>query len=238
MKSGKIFFLFAVPAMLLASCGNTNDENTNVEPAELQIWRSYSDSEIDQWIIPDLEKYATESEQTEQLSALHFNHTSIDAVIGYANVTDTAIVNKFVENAFESGALNKKKLHLAWGYSTDNNSMLELYALIPEFGGGAAMEGDIIKNAKANSERHQSGLYISQPIPDLSIELKDDAAKQFADLTDKNIYRTLPIVINGVVYCAPTVIDRIEGGILELTGAFSEEEAKQLAEMLNASRKQ
>lgn len=70
--------------------------------------------------------------------------------------------------------------------------------------------------------------------PSISIRFNEMGKKQFAGLTMKNINKAIAIVVDGLVYSAPFVNSKIEGGNAEIAGVFTKEEAKQFADMLSA----
>jgi len=70
--------------------------------------------------------------------------------------------------------------------------------------------------------------------PSVSIEFTDDGAKKFTDLTEKNVSKPLPILLDGVPISSPIVQEKIIGGRAQITGNFTTEEAKNLSIQLNA----
>jgi preprotein translocase subunit SecD len=72
-------------------------------------------------------------------------------------------------------------------------------------------------------------------IPVIEISFSAAGRKDFARVTGENLGRKLAIIINGRVWCAPTIRAAITGGKAEITGSFSEAEAKALATDLNAA---
>ena len=70
--------------------------------------------------------------------------------------------------------------------------------------------------------------------PHVALEFTDEGAKIFADLTKKNIGKILAIYLDGAPISLPRVQDEITGGNAQITGNFSTEEAKELAQRLNA----
>ena len=66
----------------------------------------------------------------------------------------------------------------------------------------------------------------------LRITMFPDDAKKFSDLTAKHAGRQIAIIIGGKLFCAPFVHERIKSDNFEISGAFSEAEAKALAEKL------
>lgn len=70
--------------------------------------------------------------------------------------------------------------------------------------------------------------------PAVSIEFTDEGAKKFAELTERNVGKNLPILLDDVPISAPVVQEKIVGGSAQISGNFSFEEAKNLAIQLNA----
>lgn len=70
--------------------------------------------------------------------------------------------------------------------------------------------------------------------PLVLIEFNDEGAKLFADLTEKNIGKELAIYVDGIPLSAPVVQEKISGGKAQISGNFSVEGAKTLAQNLNA----
>ena len=68
----------------------------------------------------------------------------------------------------------------------------------------------------------------------ISLKFNSNGAAQFAQVTGKNVKRQLAIVLDGKLYCAPVIQDRIAGGQAEITGRFSMEEANNIADALNS----
>ncbi len=68
----------------------------------------------------------------------------------------------------------------------------------------------------------------------ISLKFNSKGAAGFARVTEKNVKRQLAIVLDGKLYCAPVIQDRIAGGQAEITGRFSMEEANNIADALNS----
>ena len=103
-----------------------------------------------------------------------------------------------------------------------------LYALQGNGGLVPAMDGSGIVEAKANSG--QFGGF------EVSMTMNSKAAAMWGDLTEKNIGKPLAIVMDNVVYSAPNVNDRIDGGRSSITGGFTAQEAEDLANVLNSGK--
>jgi len=70
--------------------------------------------------------------------------------------------------------------------------------------------------------------------PNVLIEFTDDGTKKFSILTEENIGKVLPIILDGEVISAPVVNEKITTSTAQISGDFSIEEAKGLAIQLNA----
>ena len=202
------------------SDGCAQDEN--IEPANLQFWVVCSGQELVDNVMTPLNVVEGKSKLSSIMTPLG------NSMVGVADVADTVAVNRIIDEAYASGAIDKYDICFAWS-TVDSRNMVELYALWKESNGSAALEGDIVERARASCDLYGK--------PYIAVELKEDAARKFTDFTECNVGKYVAIVINGVVYSAPCVSGRIDGGKLEITGMFSEDEAKELAKALNSSVK-
>ncbi len=73
--------------------------------------------------------------------------------------------------------------------------------------------------------------------PVISITFSDDGRKRFAEWTRQNIGNRLAIIIAGQAYSAPRVMAEIPGGKTEISGGFSEQEAKDLVAKIEKAMK-
>ena len=206
--------LFALSAMLLASCDRPK--------AELKFYETCSYEEINDRIYKPLQDLNKElrSEGKAPLNSLSYMNTA--SLVGYSHPDDTAAINGLIELAYSKGLLNRDEVLLMW---LNNSESQELYALKPTADGGAAMEGDILQSAEARLG------FGGAPI--IYVEFTPEAADTFADLSEKNVGNGIAIVINGCLRCVPFVQCRIDGGKVEISGNFTEEETKEFAEALS-----
>jgi len=73
--------------------------------------------------------------------------------------------------------------------------------------------------------------------PQIEIRFTDEGKKRFADVTRDSIGKRLAIVIGGRLYSAPKIMTEISGGRAMISGSFSEQEAKELADRITQSLK-
>lgn len=153
-------------------------------------------------------------------------------VAGYANAKDTAEINKYLSMP-EVMAEMPKDLRLKWGvsaYEYDPKAQtFELYAIrSTERNGKAPLEGDVVVSAKDEYDEYGK--------PAVSMSMNTDGARRWAQLTKQNIGKSIAIVLDGYVYSAPNVTNEITGGNSRITGHFTLEQAKDLANVLKSGK--
>ena len=157
------------------------------------------------------------------------------AVVGYANGRDTADVNKIIYSDIAAQIL-PAELKLRWGAKAEDfgseNTHGDIYALyalkITEPNGRAPLEGDVIVNSK--DEFDQMGH------PCVSMQMNSDGARRWSQITKQNIGRGVAIVLDDAVYSAPRILTQIDGGNSQITGNFTIEDTKDLANTLNSGK--
>lgn len=155
------------------------------------------------------------------------------SVIGYANVRDTAAVNKIIYSAAAKQVL-PSDLKLLWGAKPADGlsvkNVYELYALkVTQSNGHAPLEGDVITDAKDEFDQMSNR-------PSVSMSMNSDGARRWAEMTKANINKAIAIVLDGAVYSAPRVNGEISGGNSQITGNFTIEDTKDLANTLKSGR--
>ena len=156
------------------------------------------------------------------------------AIVGYANARDTADVNKVIYSDVARQVL-PAECKLRWGAKAEDfgentkGDVFALYALkITEPNGRAPLEGDVITNAK--DEFDQMGH------PSVSMQMNSDGARRWSQITKQNIGRGVAIVLDDAVYSAPRILTQIDGGNSSITGNFTIEDTKDLANTLNSGK--
>ena len=166
------------------------------------------------------------------LAILQVNGGGQGPVVAYANYKDTADINKYLSMK-EIQAELPKDLRLKWGVSAyeydPKGQTFELYAIrSTERNGRAPLEGDVVVSAK--DEYDQFGK------PAVSMSMNTDGSRRWAQLTKQNIGKSIAIVLDGYVYSAPNVNTEITGGNSQITGHFTPEQAKDLANVLKSGK--
>ncbi|MDO4934778.1 MAG: protein translocase subunit SecDF, partial [Prevotella sp.] len=154
------------------------------------------------------------------------------SVVGYAMARDTAEVNKIIYSDIAAQVL-PSDVKLLWGAKPaefdSKGQVYELYAIkVTEPSGRAPLEGDVIVSAKDGFDQMGS--------PCVTMEMNSDGARRWAQLTKMNIGKAVAIVLDNTVYSAPRVNSEITGGNSQITGNFTIEDTKDLANTLNSGK--
>lgn len=151
-------------------------------------------------------------------------------IAGYALARDTAAINRILAMPEVKNSL-PKELRLLWGVKAidSKTSTFELYAIrVTERDGRAPLEGDVVTDASDGYDQFGK--------PCVHMNMNTEGARRWAQLTKQNINRSIAIVLDGYVYSAPNVMNEITGGQSQITGNFSLEDTKDLANVLNSGK--
>ena len=154
------------------------------------------------------------------------------SLVAYANARDTAYINGIL-NSPEAKQIIPSDCKLLWSAKPadgiDAKNIFELHALkVTTANGRAPLEGDVIVDAKDEFDNFNR--------PCVSMQMNSEGARLWAQLTKANVGKAVAIVLDGVVYSAPRVNSEIEGGNSEISGNFTIEDTKDLANTLKSGR--
>lgn len=148
-----------------------------------------------------------------------------NCVVGYAIAKDTAAINAMV-NSEAAKSILPADLKLAWGVKNASGmkaNVFELYALRAN-NGLPSMQGDVIADAKDEFDQNHR--------PIVSMTMTTSGARDWATLTKKNLKKCVAIVLDGYVYSAPVVQNEITGGNSQISGNFTTDDTRDLANVL------
>ena len=153
------------------------------------------------------------------------------AVLGAAVAADVATINKYlalpeVRDCFPADIAFK------WGIKGEPmfDNRLCLYAIkVERADGKAPLDGSVISDARATYA--QTGADA-----EVSMAMNSNGISEWAQLTADNIGKCIAIVLDGYVYSAPVVRNKIEGGNSSITGNFTIQEAQDLANVLKSGK--
>jgi SecD/SecF fusion protein len=154
------------------------------------------------------------------------------SIVAYANAKDTAEVNRYLAMS-EVQAELPKDLRLKWGVAPSDldpkKQTYELYAIkSTQRNGKAPLEGDVVVDASDKYDQYGK--------PAVNMSMNTDGARRWAQLTKQNIGKSIAIVLDDYVYSAPRVNSEITGGNSEITGNFTPEQSKDLANVLKSGK--
>lgn len=152
-------------------------------------------------------------------------------VIGYALIKDTNKVNKYLARK-DVRSLFPRDLKFLWSVKppVEDSPVLELIAIkTPRRGERAPLEGDKVSDARKDYGQFDG-------TPEISTRMNPEGAKIWRRITADNIGRSVAIVLDNYVYSYPTVQSEIAGGSSQITGNFTDNEAKDLANILKAGK--
>ena len=155
------------------------------------------------------------------------------SLVGYASARDTAEVNKIIYSALAKQIL-PADCRLLWSAKPADGiqakNIYELHAIkVTTTNGRAPIEGDVVTDAKDQFNNLTGS-------PEVSMTMNSDGARRWAALTKANVGKAIAIVLDGTVYSAPRVTGEISGGQSSISGNFTIEDTKDLANTLKSGR--
>ena len=155
------------------------------------------------------------------------------SLVGYASARDTAEVNKIIYSAPAKQIL-PADCRLLWSAKPADGiqakNIYELHAIkVTTTNGRAPIEGDVVTDAKDQFNNLTGS-------PEVSMTMNSDGARRWAALTKANVGKAIAIVLDGTVYSAPRVNGEISGGQSSISGNFTIEDTKDLANTLKSGR--
>ena len=151
-------------------------------------------------------------------------------VAGYAQSRDMKQIDEYLARE-EVKAMLPRDLKLMWGVKAidEDGKIFELYAIkATQRNGHAPLEGDVIVSATDD--------YDNNGRPSVSMTMNSDGARRWAQLTKQNIGKPIAIALDGYIYSAPNVMNEITGGQSQITGQFTQEDTKDLANVLKSGK--
>jgi SecD/SecF fusion protein len=166
------------------------------------------------------------------LSRLQLMQQDMGSVVGYASKRDMDAITALFETP-EAKEVLPSDLSLKWGVKGMGDGaaadIYELYAIrITERNGRAPLEGDVVTDAKDEFDNNGR--------PCVSMKMNVDGARRWAALTKANLHKSVAIVLDNNVYSAPTVQSEITGGNSQITGNFTTEDTRDLANVLKSGK--
>lgn len=202
-------------------------KNVNKDTSSKDTSKSFANFAKDNPLFAVLNPNIGQNEQGQQI-------VGQGPVIGYALLRDTAKVNAYLAMP-EVKANFPSDMRFLWGVKAINtNNVFELYAIKANTRDGKApLGGEVIADARADIDQKGN--------PEVIMAMNTDGAKVWRRMTaeasaDKNNKKSIAIVLDNYVYSAPTVQNEISGGVSNISGSFTVNETKDLANVLKAGK--
>ena len=151
--------------------------------------------------------------------------------VGVAADEERAIIDSLVNSQLAKNIL-KADMKLMWSWKADETpqgKFYTLYAIKVNANMRAPLTGDVVVEAKDEFNNFSGA-------PEVSMVMNSEGARKWADLTNNNINRCVAIVLDGLVCSAPNVNDKIDGGRSSISGHFTPQETKDLANVLQSGK--
>jgi len=230
---------------------NNSEEEINEEISAISTTDKVDESDSlseENLLLADLENDTSSNQDTTSLSFEEFAsenplyallYPNVDQqngqlnqgpVVGFCAIKDTAELNKYLsdQKILSFFPIDVKFAYTVKPYDVDGK-FVQLVALKSARGGEAIMQGDVVTDANQQFAQFAS-------TAEVSMSMNAEGAKQWKRLTAENIGKSVAIVLDGFVYSFPTVQAEISGGRSQITGNFTVEEAKDLANILKSGK--
>ncbi len=152
------------------------------------------------------------------------------STVGVVLLKDTAKVNELLSLP-RIRQLLPSDLRFAWHFQPDGEAQqfLRLHALKATRNNQPALDGKYVTDARVGTDPYTGEFNVS-------MNMNSEGAKRWANLTRENVGEALAIVLDGLVYSAPSVSEEIKGGSSSISGDFSQTDADDLANILKSGK--
>ena len=150
--------------------------------------------------------------------------------VGYAQALDTAEINSLL-NSDVAKQIFPADLSLKWGVKSYDpaGKVFVLYAIRTTGPNGRApLEGEVVTEAKDEFDQYGN--------PIVTMKMNTEGARKWAAITEANVNHCVAVVLDNLVYSAPNVMNKIDGGNTQISGNFTTTETKDLANVLQSGK--
>ncbi|MCQ2257088.1 MAG: protein translocase subunit SecDF [Bacteroidaceae bacterium] len=151
-------------------------------------------------------------------------------MVGFAQAVDTAEINKLITSNVAK-QIFPADLSLKWGVKSEDaaGKVFALYAIRTTGANGRApLEGEVVTEAKDDFDQYHN--------PIVSMKMNSEGSRKWAALTEANVNHCVAVVLDNLVYSAPNVMNKIDGGSTQISGGFTVQETKDLANVLQSGK--
>ncbi len=150
--------------------------------------------------------------------------------VGFAQALDTAEINSLLSSDVAK-QIFPADLSLKWGVKAYDKAgkVFVLYAIRTTGPNGRApLEGEVVTDAKDEFDQYGN--------PIVTMKMNTEGARKWAAITEANVNHCVAVVLDNLVYSAPNVINKIDGGNTQISGNFTTTETKDLANVLQSGK--
>ena len=153
-------------------------------------------------------------------------------IVGLASGKDRAEISAMLEKAAAKKVFDPRTVKFLWSAKADDHFGGDVYVLyaikITTRDGSALLDGGCISDARQDFSTVGGN--------EISMTMNSEGAREWKRITGENVGNCIAIVLDDQVYSAPRVNGEIAGGRSSITGDFSLEEAKDLANILKSGK--
>ena len=157
-------------------------------------------------------------------------------IVFRATEADTATVNRMIAEGVKAGKVNAREVKYLWSVKPieEGSNVFELYAIkIEDYDRNtnfpkAKLDGSVITDARQDFSNTEGN--------EISMTMNSEGAHAWKNITHDNVGKCVAIVLDDQVYSAPRVNGEIAGGRSSITGSFTLDEAKDLANVLKSGK--
>lgn len=150
--------------------------------------------------------------------------------VGFAQALDTAEINALLSSDVAKNIL-PSDLSLKWGVKSLDKAgkIYELFAIrTTGKNGRAPLEGEVVTESKDEFDQYGN--------PVVTMKMNSEGARKWAALTEANVGHCVAVVLDNLVYSAPNVMNKIDGGNTQISGNFTTTETRDLANVLSSGK--
>ena len=153
-------------------------------------------------------------------------------IVGLAAGKDREAINEMLAKAAEKKVFDTRTVKFLWSAKPDEHFGADVYTLyaikITTRDGSALLDGGCISDARQDFSNVGGN--------EISMTMNNEGAREWKRITGENVGNYIAIVLDDQVYSAPRVNGEIAGGRSSITGDFTLEEAKDLANILKSGK--
>ena len=152
-------------------------------------------------------------------------------VVGYARAKNREAIDRMIQTAFEKKVIDPRTVKFLWAAKPiqEGTDLYQLFAIrITTRDASALLGGDVITDARQDFSQTGGN--------EISMTMNNEGAREWKRITGENVGKCVAIVLDDLVYSAPVVNGEIAGGRSSITGSFTLEEAKDLANILKSGK--